>query len=136
MKNDWPSLMVHLKVAANSEGETLQRSLTAAAVGEDSSVRRCGAAPRQAIGQALARALFRTCRTFSSVKCADPMGGAAEQRRRRRFADFQCAVVNLRRADYVAVNRLHSATPPLVLLTCSALLSGTADDLEPGRKKK
>ena len=33
--------MVHLKVAANSEGETLQRSLTAAAVGEDPSVRRC-----------------------------------------------------------------------------------------------
>ena len=83
MNNDWPSLMVHLKVAANSEGETLQRSLTAAAVGEDPSVRRCRAATRQAIGQALARALFRTCRTFSSVKCADPMGGAAEQRRRR-----------------------------------------------------
>ena len=57
MNNDWPFLMVHLKVAANSEGETLQRSLTAAAVGEDPSVRRCRAATRQAIGQALARAL-------------------------------------------------------------------------------
>ena len=59
MNNDWPSLMVHLKVAANSEGETLQRSLTAAAVGEDPSVRRCRAATRQAIGQALARPLAR-----------------------------------------------------------------------------
>ena len=55
--------MEHLKVAANSGGERLQRSLTAAAVGEDSSertsVRRCNEAGDRAGARSRARPLAR-----------------------------------------------------------------------------